>query len=222
MHGTRRGSTTAAGVQTTGATIHWASSYDILTGLMGLGVNTPNSRMICEMAGIKGGDKVLDLGCGTGNLTLTVETYTGLSGAACGLDASPQMIATARAKAKRRGSQAAYKLGLIEKIDYPEATFDVIVSRLVMHHLPEDLKRLGLAEMLRVLRPGGRLFLVDFSRPSNHILGHITSIFVGQHMAQTSVWDLPPMVQDAGFVDVASGPTRSAYMAFVSAKKPAQ
>jgi len=187
---------------------------------MGLGVDRPNSRMVCEMAGIKPGDKVLDLGCGTGNLTLTAEKYTGSSGAACGLDAAPEMIAVACEKARRLGSQAAFEVGLIEQIDYPAGTFDVIISRLVMHHLPEDLKRQGLAEMLRVLKPGGLLFLADFNRPANPLLAHVTSILVGQHMMQASVWDISPMLKDAGFVELASGLTRSAYLAFVSGKKP--
>ena len=211
---------TRSGPETTGATIHKASQYDIHTGLMGLGVNRSNSRMIIEMAKIKLGDKVLDVGCGTGNLTLTAKRYAGASGSAYGIDASPEMIDVARKKAKRTGSETDFEVGLIEKIAYPDATFDVVISRLVIHHLPDDLKRQGFAEIFRVLKPGGLFFLADFNPPANPILAHVASALVSHGMMQANVWRIPPMLTETGFVDVASGPTRSAFLAFVSGKKP--
>jgi ubiquinone/menaquinone biosynthesis C-methylase UbiE len=202
-------------------TIHWASQYDIFTGLMGLGANRSNSRMVIEMAKIKAGDKVLDVGCGTGNLTLTAKNTAGASGAVYGIDSSPEMIEVARKKAKRSGSETIFEVGLIEKLTYPEATFDVVISRLVIHHLPDDLKRQGFAEILRVLKPGGLFFLADFKPPSNPILAHVTSALVGPGMMQSNVWSIPPMLTEAGFMEVASGSTRSTFLAYVSGKKPA-
>jgi len=87
--------------KTTGATIHTAARYDLHTSLLGLGVNRFNSRMIVEMAKIKPGDKILDVGCGSGNLTLTAKRYVGVSGSVHGIDASPEMIEVARKKAER-------------------------------------------------------------------------------------------------------------------------
>ena len=221
MHRMHNVPKTGSGPVTTGATIHWASEYDIFTSLLGLGVNRPNSRMIVEMAKIKPGDKVLDVGCGTGNMTLTAQIYTGVSGSAYGIDASPEMIDVARKKAKRLCSATSFDVGLIEKIAHPDASFDVIISRLVIHHLPDDLKRQGFAEMFRVLQPGGLIFLADFNPPTNPILAHITAALVGHGMMQTNMRGIPPMLVEAGFVDVASGSTHSAFMSFVSGKKPA-
>ena len=221
MHRLHNDPKTRSGPETTGATIHKASQYDIHTGLMGLGVNRSNSRMIIEMAKIKPGDKVLDVGCGTGNLTLTAKRYAGASGSVYGIDASPEMIEVARKKARRSGSEAVFEVGLIEKIAYPDATLDVVISRLVIHHLPDGLKRQGFAEILRVLKPGGLFFLADFNPPTNPVLAHIISALVGHRMMmQSNVWGIPPMLTETGFVDVASGPTRSAFLAFVSGKKP--
>jgi len=214
-------SKTSGGPETTGATLHKASQYDIHTGLMGLGVNRSNSKMIIEMAKIKQGDQVLDVGCGSGNLTLTAKRYVGISGSVYGIDASPEMIEVARKKAQRSGATAVFEVGLIEKISYPDATFDVVVSRLVMHHLPDDLKRRGIAEIFRVLKPDGLLFLADFRPPTNPILAHVASALVGhQMMLASNMQSLVPILREAGFVDVASGPTRSPFLAFVSGKKP--
>jgi len=221
MHRMHNHFKTGSGPETTGATIHHAFQYNIIAGLMGLGVNAPNSRMIIEMAKVKPGDKVLDVGCGTGSLTLTAKKYAGASGLVYGIDASPEMIDVARKKAKRSGLEAVFEVGLIEKIACPDATFDVVISRLMIHHLPDDLKRQGFREIYRVLKPGGFFFIADFKPPTNPIMVHVTLALVGHRMMQSNVWDIPPMLTETGFVDVASWLTRSAFLAFVSGKKPA-
>lgn len=185
-------------------------------------MNGSNSRMVVEMAQIKPGEKVLDVGCGTGNLTLTARTYAGPAGSAVGIDPSPEMIEQARKNARRTGLDAVFELGLIEKIPYPDASFDVVINRLMIHHLPNDLKRRGFAEILRVLKPGGRLFIADFRASSRGLLGHLALAFARHRMMQTDVMDLTQMVKQAGFAEVASGPTGSAFLAFVSGKKPAR
>src|SRR3989304_2746812 len=83
---------------TPGRTIHQASEYDLLTRLLGLGVNSRNSRMVVELANVKPGDSVLDVACGTGNLTLTAQGYAEPGGRVTGLDAAPEMIAVAKKK----------------------------------------------------------------------------------------------------------------------------
>lgn len=224
MHQINSETKAGKGPETSGITLHHAGQYDIHTRLLGLGVNRANSRMIIDMAQIKPNNRVLDVGCGTGNLTLTAKNYVGESGSVNGIDASPEMIAEAQKKAKQSGysaSEVIFEVGLIEKLPYPAATFDVVISRLVIHHLPDDLKRRGFAEIYRVVKPGGRIFIADFKPPENPILAHLALAFVGHRMMRTDVSIIPPMLKEAGFTDVATGPTRSPFLTFVSGKKPA-
>ena len=221
MHKTHNESTTESGPETAGATLHKASQYDFHTSLMGLGVNQSNSKMVIEMAKIKPGDKVLDVGCGSGNLTLTAKRYAATSGSVHGIDAAPEMIDVARKKASRLRMDVIFHVGLIEKLPFPDANFDVVISRLVIHHLPDDLKQRGFAEIFRVLKPGGLFFITDFTPPTNPILSHVVSALVGHEMmTRSNVSAISPMLTATGFVDVASGPTRSSLLAFVRGKKP--
>jgi demethylmenaquinone methyltransferase/2-methoxy-6-polyprenyl-1,4-benzoquinol methylase/phosphoethanolamine N-methyltransferase len=208
------------GPQTTGVTIHWASHYELFSRLLGMGANRPNSRMVIELANVKPGDCVLDAACGTGSLTLTAKSYAGPEGKVYGIDAAPEMIEVAKKKADRSGQQVDFRVGLIEKLEFPQDSFDVVISRLAIHHLPDDLKRKGFAEILRVLKPGGRLLIADFVPPANPILGHLTSVLGGARMMQYDIWSLPAMLKSAGFVEVHSGPTSSRILAYVSGVKP--
>jgi ubiquinone/menaquinone biosynthesis C-methylase UbiE len=205
--------------QTAGVTIHWASHYDMISGLLGLGVDRFNSKMVIELASVKHGDRVLDIGCGTGNLTLTAKSYAGPAGRVYGIDAAPEMIEAAKKKASRYGRGVVFEVGLIEELACPDATFDVVISRLAIHHLPDDLKRKGIVEILRVLKPGGHLLIADFKPPDNPILKHLTSALVGSYMMHTDVWGLPQLLAAAGFEEITSGPTRSAFLVYVSGHK---
>jgi demethylmenaquinone methyltransferase/2-methoxy-6-polyprenyl-1,4-benzoquinol methylase/phosphoethanolamine N-methyltransferase len=92
---------------------------------------------------------VLDVGCGTGALTLLAKKHTGSAGQVCGLDASPEMIEVARHKATRAHADVDFRVGVVEQLPYPDGSFDVVLSSLMMHHLPADLKPKALAEIRR-------------------------------------------------------------------------
>ncbi|MEB3982104.1 class I SAM-dependent methyltransferase [Mycobacterium sp. 663a-19] len=104
---------------------------------------------------------VLDVGCGTGYLLCTLAGRYPAARQLCGIDAAPQMIATASAFTP--DDRLTFAVGVAEEIPYPDATFDLIVSTTSFDHWTDQ--QAGLVECARVLRPGGRLVLVDqFSR----------------------------------------------------------
>ena len=144
-------------------------------------------------------------------------------GAVHGLDASPAMIDVAKEKASKAGSAIAFQVALIEALPFPAATFDLVTSSLMLHHLPDDLKRTGLAEMRRVLKPGGRFMAMDFAAHSHappgpgRPLGHLLSI-CGHARGASIVDTLMPMLKDAGFSDVEGIPTRHKNVAFIRAR----
>src|SRR5215213_8128705 len=154
---------------TRGSLIRSAGHYDQLVSLLTLGRRTRLRQMTIALARIQPGERVLEVGCGTGDVALAACAPAGPRGSVAGIDAGPEMIAVARAKAARAGVTIDFRVEPIEALSYPDASFDVVLSSLMMHHLPDDLKRQGLAEVARVLKPGGRLLIVDIKRPTSRL-----------------------------------------------------
>lgn len=150
---------------TRGILIRWASWYDVANRLLFLGRERRFRKWTADFAAVTRGDSVLDIGCGTGNLTMAVKARAGTEGEVHGIDAAPEMIREAERKAAEERLDIRYRVGLIEDIPFPDGQFDVVVSSLMLHHLPGDLKREGIAEIARVLRPGGRFVAVDLDLP---------------------------------------------------------
>lgn len=172
-----------------------------------------------ELAGLIPGEIVLDVGCGTGSLAISAKEQVGRKGEVHGIDASPEMIDVAHRKAGKSSKDIDFQVGLIENIKFPDDRFDVVLSSLMMHHLPgEDLKRRGLAEINRVLKPGGRLLIVDLEPPKKGILKHIMNHILGHHMMSTDIRQLPAIVESVGFTEVKVDRTSHRILSFVSGR----
>ncbi len=146
------------------------------------------------LARLQPGEQALDVGCGTGTLALDVARRVGAAGRVVGVDPSQEQIARARSKAARRHAPVAFQIGVIERLAFPDQTFDVVFSTLMMHHLPASLKQQGLAEIVRVLKPGGRLVVADFSHKKER-----QGRAARSHAGGSSMQALAALVQDAGF-----------------------
>ncbi len=182
--------------ETHGNVMNWGGPYDLVTQLafpVAFGHRERAfRRAVCEMADLQPGEHVLDVGCGTGTLALVAKERVGAAGQVCGIDPAPKQIAHARRKAADRGLPVEFSIGVIEAITYPDRSFDVVLSTMMMHHLTDDLKRRGLAEIVRVLKPGGRLLIVDMK---------------GMGEWQSHLEDLPALMEVAGFSEIEAGQT---------------
>jgi len=151
--------------ETRGMTMNWAVPfYDRMCRALGLG--QAFRRRTMAAAGLRPGQAVLDVGCGTGVLTRLAAEAVGRAGRAVGIDPTPGMIRVALEEARRLGSAAEFELGVVEGLRFEPDTFDIVFASMMLHHLPADLKRAGLREIRRVLRPGGRFVAVDLDRPA--------------------------------------------------------
>ncbi len=209
----------SADASTRGHLIHWARFYDASVFLCTLGRAGAMREEAADLAAIRPGESVLEVGCGTGELTRRARARAGSAAFVCGIDPSAEMIAVARVKSERSGLGIDYRVAAIEALPFVDASFDVVLSSLMMHHLPEDLKALGLAEVRRVLKPGGRLLIVDMKRPSGRLAWLSLPLLLHARMTH-DVQDLPAIVSAAGFADVQTGDTRFRPLGFVAARAP--
>jgi ubiquinone/menaquinone biosynthesis C-methylase UbiE len=154
--------------QTRGRTLdHAAAVYDILAPVMTLGQEGRYRKLSIRLLDLRGGERVLDVGCGTGILTRQIaQRLSGAEACAVGLDAAPKMIAVAQRHAVNL-PHLRFDVGVAETLAYGDESFDCAVSTFFFHHIDADLKRRSLAELLRVLKPGGKLIIVDVDVPSN-------------------------------------------------------
>lgn len=187
-----------------------ALRWRVLTPLFDVVVRTTMrevtvKRQLLDQADISPGESVLDLGCGTG--TLAIELMGRCPRAVVtGLDADPDVLARARRKAEGASRHIDFVEGLATELPFPDGHFDKVLSSLFFHHLSTDQKHVTLAEIVRVLKPGGELHAVDFGRPGDPLMASLFLIvrtFDGFDVTQANAHgELSSIFGDAGLSDV--------------------
>ncbi len=200
--------------RTSGIVIHGSRVYDVVFGRL---IRTTDAELLAR-AGVAPGDHLLDVGTGPGYLALAASRLVAPGGAAVGIDASPEMIDRARTLATRGRSDVEYLAATAESLPFDDDTFDVVVSRLVFHHLPGDVKKQALSEIARVLRPGGRLLIADFASPAAKRAHHVVAHLLGNHPVAGAT--LEKQISDAGFTQLTSGRLMHGMLAGVAARTP--
>ena len=120
--------------------------------------------LLVEQANIQPGHHVLDLGCGTGTLAIMAKQAQP-DAEVTGLDADPDMLKVARYKAAQQNVPVTFDIGFTNTLPYPSASFDRVLSSIMIHHLKTPDKKRTAHEIFRVLKPGGHLHIIDFGKP---------------------------------------------------------
>jgi demethylmenaquinone methyltransferase/2-methoxy-6-polyprenyl-1,4-benzoquinol methylase len=150
-----------------------AAKYDLMNDLMSGGVHRLWKRITIEMSGVRRGNKVLDIAGGTGDLTAKFSRIVGPEGTVVLADINDSMLKVGRDRLMDRGvvNNVTFSQADAQYLPFPDNTFDVITIAFGLRNVTD--KDLALRSMLRVLKPGGRLLVLEFSKPGNSLLSKI-------------------------------------------------
>ncbi|MDO6708262.1 bifunctional demethylmenaquinone methyltransferase/2-methoxy-6-polyprenyl-1,4-benzoquinol methylase UbiE [Photobacterium sp. 1_MG-2023] len=198
-----------------------ADKYDLMNDLMSMGIHRLWKRFTIDCSGVRRGHRVLDLGGGTGDLAAKFSRMVGEEGQVVLADINNSMLKVGRSKLRDRGivGNVAYVQANAEELPFPDDYFDCITISFCLRNVTDKDK--ALRSMFRVLKPGGRLLVLEFSKPvidplsklydaySFHILPRVGEMVVGdaesyRYLAESIRMHpdqptLEGMMQDAGF-----------------------
>ena len=201
-----------------GATLHSPRFYDWLAAAYCLGREGRMRERTLDLAGVVAGKRVLDVCCGTGTLALAARRRVGATGSVHAVDASEEMVSRARSKSTRRGLPVAFETAVAQSLPFPDATFDVVLCTLALHHLPEEARGRAIDEMRRVVKPGGRVLIVEFAkgRGAWRLLHPVALL----HRRKKQILDgAVTLMKHAGFERVATGPLGFAGLGYALAHR---
>lgn len=182
--------------------VHWAARYDLLLTLITFGREGQLRERFLDLARLVPGESVLDVGCGTGTLAIAAKRRVGSNGIVRGIDASPEMIARARKKTAGAKADVSFETAFAQSLPLPDAQFDVVLSTVMLHHLRRAVRDQSVREMHRVLKPGGRLLIVDFGKMPSKGRGLVAHF---HRHGRVDLSDLIVLSTGAGFEVLESG-----------------
>jgi len=185
--------------------LRWKSLTPLFDGAVRVTAReTTMKRRLLDQADVAPGDAVLDLGAGTGTLAIWLKQRTPAA-RITGLDADPDVLARARRKAAGAGCEIDFVEGFSTDLPFATDSFDVVLSTLFFHHLTGPDKRRTLAEVQRVLKPGGSLHVADWGKPGDPLMAALfltVRAFDGFEVtADNARGVLPALFEEAGLED---------------------
>ncbi len=179
-------------------------------------------RALVADASIGPDQRVLDIGCGTGTLTILAQQLYPQA-EVVGLDPDPKALAIAKQKCAKAGIAVQFDRGFADELPYPPASFDRVLSSFMFHHLTRDEKLGTLRDVSRVLRPGGSLHLLDFGRPRSRYSSVLARLLHrGQHHRDNIEGHIPEVMSESGFAESAEVAHRSTVFGTISYYRAAQ
>ncbi len=179
---------------------HWrAPNYDA-----GSGFEIEHHLEAIRRAEIHEGQRVLDVACGTGRATVDLARAVGKDGMLDALDLSEDMLAQARAKVERLGfgGRVNFKQGSARSLPYPDAAFDILYNGFMFDLIPIDGFMPIMVEFARVLKPGGKIVLVNMSKPGPHKTFYESIYEKGLAIMPCRPVLMGPLLEAAGFTGV--------------------
>jgi len=169
--------------------------YDLLSRLLGM---KKVHRALIAQAELADSHRVLEIGCGTGNLLIRAKRdYPTIT--AFGSDPDPLALGRAMRKAAHL-KEIGFEHGYAQQLPYADGEFDRVLSSMMLHHLDYEAKAAAAAEIFRVLRPGGRLHLVDIGGDMTARDGLLAPLIRHNHHAAGNLGDaVPRLLRAAGF-----------------------
>jgi len=177
------------------------NSYDLYMKRITLGREDALRKMTVNLAQVKEGDCVLEIGCATGTLSLAAKRQAGPTGRVFGIDIIPGMIEVSQKKATKAKLDITFQLGNIGDISFPNEHFDVVMCSFMIFHMSEKVRNNGIKEIYRVLKPKGRLMVLDLALPSRPVSRMIIKLLLG-FMIKHDLKELLPVMESSGFSQI--------------------
>ena len=152
-----------------------AHRYDRANTVLSGGIHHLWRRRLVRWSGAREGERVLDCATGTGDLAIAFARAVGTSGEVIGTDFSAEMLAPAPGKAKRSGATIRFEQADVTALPYTDSSFDVASIAFGIRNVADRVK--GLGEMARVVRPGGRVMVLEFGQPSAPVIGPLFNLY---------------------------------------------
>ncbi|RDH76144.1 methyltransferase domain-containing protein [Mycolicibacterium moriokaense] len=169
--------------------------YDLLTRLLGM---RRNYDALISQADLADAHKVLEIGCGTGNVVIRVKNAHPRVDVV-GVDPDPKALARAQRKAQGLNG-IRFERGYAQRLPFADGGFDRVLSSMMLHHLDDEAKAAAAAEAFRVLRPGGSLHIVDIGGPMTAADGFAARRMLGSAHAAGNLGDaIPRLMRGVGF-----------------------